>query len=365
MSRINTNIPSLIAQANLTRTNNDLALRLERLATGLRINRGSDDPAGLVVSERLRAERQGLSQAITNSERASSVIATTEGYLAEVADLLNSIRGLIVETANSAGLSREEVEANQLQVDSAVEAITRISNVASFAGLQLLDGSLEYITSGVAASAIQDFNIFGAQFGQNTHIPVQLQVVSSAQTASLFLSGNTAGAPGALLSTVTLEIAGNLGVQSVTFVSGTALNEVVAAINILRDATGVSAALANAVDLTSGMTFSSVGFGSSQFVAVQEIGVGGNFFSVHLAQNGAQVTRDDGRDVLAVVNGTVALGDGLDVKVNTPGLSLELSLTPVYAQTIGSTRSFEITGGGATFQLAIIRKPASWNLTPR
>ena len=78
MARINTNIPSLIAQANLRRTNTDLALHLQRLATGLRINRGADDPAGLIVSERLRSEMRGISQAVGNSERASSVIATTE-----------------------------------------------------------------------------------------------------------------------------------------------------------------------------------------------------------------------------------------------------------------------------------------------
>ncbi len=77
MARINTNISSMIAQANLARSNADLALRLQRLATGLRINRGADDPAGLIVSERLRSELRGITQAISNSERASSVIATS------------------------------------------------------------------------------------------------------------------------------------------------------------------------------------------------------------------------------------------------------------------------------------------------
>ena len=78
MARINTNIPSMIAQANLARSSDDLATRLQRLSTGLRINRGADDPAGLIVSERLRSELRGLEQAIDNSERAASVIGTTE-----------------------------------------------------------------------------------------------------------------------------------------------------------------------------------------------------------------------------------------------------------------------------------------------
>ena len=63
MARINTNVSSMIAQSNLRQTNSDLSVRLQRLSTGLRINRGSDDPAGLIVSERLRSEMKGLTQA--------------------------------------------------------------------------------------------------------------------------------------------------------------------------------------------------------------------------------------------------------------------------------------------------------------
>ncbi len=351
MARINTNIAALIAQAHLARSNTDLALRMERLATGLRINRAADDPAGLIVSERLRSEIQGISQAVSNSERASLVIGTAEGYLAEVADLLNSIKGLIVEAANNDGLSREELEANQLQVDSAIDAITRISNTASFAGLQLLDGSMEYITSGIATSAITGVNIFGAQFGINPNVPVQVNVVSSAQTASLFLSGNTAGAPGALLSSLTLEIGGDLGVQTISFISGVPLSSVLAGVNTLRDLTGVSASLVNPSDQTSGLTFNSVGYGSDQFVSVRGLGDDGDFFSVHLAQNGVEVQRDEGEDVTAVVNGSLAVGHGLNVTLFTPSLSLELILTADYAQTTGTAKSFDITGGGATFQI--------------
>ncbi len=351
MARINTNIPSLIAQANLSRSHLDLSVHLERLATGLRINRGADDPAGLIVSERLRSEALGLSQAVTNSERASSVIATTEGYLAEVADLLNSIRGLVVETANEAGINRDEIEANQLQVDSAIDAITRIANVATFAGLQLLNGTLEYITSGVATSAIADVDVFSAQYGTNTHVPVQVEVIASAQTASLFLSGNLPGAPGVLLSSVTLEIVGNIGDQTLSFSSGVALADGVGAINLLRDATGVSAALVDAMNPTSGMTFNSVGYGTSQFVSIRQFGQGGAFFSTQDVQGGATIVRDEGEDVRAVVNGSLAVGSGLEVQLNTPALALELILTPAYAQTIGVQSAFEVTGGGAIFQL--------------
>jgi len=351
MARINTNIPSLIAQRNLAQTNNDLALRLERLSTGLRINRGADDPAGLIASERLRSEIQGLNAAVKNSERASSVIATTEGYLAEVADLLNSMKSLVVEAANTGGISEDEIKANQLQIDSALDSITRISNTASFAGLQLLNGSLEYLTSGVDASNIDGVNIHGVQFGSQTDVNVQVEVVSSAQTAELFLSGNTAGAAGELLSSVTLEIAGNEGVQTVSFVSGVSLSGVVSAVNTLRDSTGVSASLVDPSDQTSGLVFNSAGYGSDQFVSVKKLGEGGDFFATHDEQGGNQTQRDEGRDVTAVVNGTLAEGDGLEISLNQPTLNLDLALTPSFGTNQGATDSFRIIGGGANFQL--------------
>ena len=90
---------------------------------------------------------------------------------------------------------------------------------------------------------------------------------------------------------------------------------------------------------------------STEFVSVREFGPGGAFFSMQLAQGGATVDRDEGRDVSAVVNGTVAVGRGLEVRLNTPALGMELTLSPGYAQTIGVARNFEITGGGAIFQL--------------
>ena len=88
MSRINTNVSALIAQQNLAKSNADLQTRLERLSTGLKINRGSDDPAGLIVSERLRSEIGSIHTAVDNSQRASNVISTAEGALSEVASLL-------------------------------------------------------------------------------------------------------------------------------------------------------------------------------------------------------------------------------------------------------------------------------------
>lgn len=128
MTRINTNVPALTALSQLRRSGNSLQTTLQRLSSGLRINRGADDPAGLIVSENLRSEIAGIRQAIANSQRASNIVATSEGALNEVAALLNDIQDLIIEAANTGGVSAEEIRANQLQIDSAIESITRIAN---------------------------------------------------------------------------------------------------------------------------------------------------------------------------------------------------------------------------------------------
>src|SRR5262245_21259579 len=114
MSRLNTNISSLQAIHSLSRNNDDLTQRLQRLSSGLRINKGSDDPAGLIASESLRSELVGLQGAIDNSSRAINVISTADAALGEVSSLLLEIRGLINKSANEGALSDTEIQANQL-----------------------------------------------------------------------------------------------------------------------------------------------------------------------------------------------------------------------------------------------------------
>lgn len=368
MARISSNISSLIAQNNLARVNEDLDLRLSRLATGLRINRGADDPAGLIVSERLRAEMAGIGQGINNAERASSVIATAEGALAEVSDLLNSIKALVVEAANSGAISAEERQANQLQIDSAIESITRISNTTSFAGLRLLDGSLDYLTDGIDDTQIARTRINSVNFGTRSTVDVDVQVIASAQNANLYLS--TATLPGAapanavIPSAVTLEIGGPDGVQVLTFESGISIDDIIAAVNAVSDTTGVVASRVSATNATSGIAFTSSAYGSEAFVSVQKLGAGANFWQtwsidnndpgpVDWATSALSVNqRDTGQDVEAIVNGAVAAGRGLGLSIRTGQMDLEIDLSSTFGQLVnGTVSSFAITGGGALYQL--------------
>ena len=335
MARINTNVASLTAQRGLAKSQRTLNDTLQRLSSGLRINRGADDPAGLIASEGLRSEIAGINQAIDNSSRASNVISTTEGALSEVASLLLNVKDLVVEAANSGALSAEEIKANQLQVDSAVESITRISNTTTFAGLKLLDGSLDYLTSGVNGADVKALDISQANFGTATSLPVEIDVVTSARTAELEFRAS------AVASSVTLEIAGVDGVDVLTFTSGTTASAIAFAVNRISDSTGVTAVPRSG---TSGLTFQSSGFGTKNFVSVQA--QAGTFNTVDLT--GATKQRVTGSDAVATINGALTVGDGLNIKLNTTTLDLDVTLDAGFGA--GQT-SFSITGGGALFQL--------------
>jgi flagellin len=339
MARINTNIGAYVATTNLEKNQQALNKSLQRLSSGMRINSGADDPAGLIASEGLKSEIQGLTQAIDNSTQASNVISTADAALGEVSNLLTSIKSLVVQAANSGAMSADEIQANQLQVDSAIASITRISNTTTFGSLKLLDGSLGYITSGVATSALHDLNVQSVSFGTNATIPVVVNVVTSAQTAKLEFKASS------VTQTVTLEIAGSVGVQTLNFVSGTKVSAITYAINRVSDSTGVTAALNSATNLSSGLSFNSVGYGSKQFVSVSVLGNGS--FATQTA-SGALTQRTTGRDAVASINGAQAIGDGLSLSLNTASLSLSLNLDTGFG--VGS-KSFTITGGGANFQI--------------
>jgi len=338
MARINSNVGAMIAQRNLNTSYTQLNSTLERLSTGLRINHGKDDPAGLIVSERLRSEVSAVNQAIANTQRASLIVATTEGALDEVAALLRSIQELVVEAANEGALSEDEIAANQLQIDSAIESITRIANSTTFAGKYLLNGSLDYVASGVVPSDIDALAIHGAQFGSRDYVPVEVEVTQSAQYATLSYPAGT------LTSSVTIEVQGNLGVTTLSFVSGTTAEKMVEAINAVSDSTGVEAVLS--ADPSAGFTLQSSRLGSSQFVSVQPLPGGGGFTLYD--ELGVATKRDDGRDATATINGALSTGDGNHLTLKTASLDMELSLDQGFGT---GTTEFAITDGGALFQI--------------
>jgi flagellin len=185
MTRINTNVSSLVAQTRLGRTNNDLQTSLTRLSTGLRINTGKDDPAGLIASEALRSDITSLNKAISNTRRAGQIIATADSALGQVSSMLNNIRGLVVEAANRGALSDNEIAANQLQIDSSLEAVNRIAQTTTFQGRKLLDGSLDFISNVNTVSAVTDARIDKANLGASGSMNVSVEIQAAATRAQL------------------------------------------------------------------------------------------------------------------------------------------------------------------------------------
>ena len=218
MTRINTNVSSLVAQNRLQASNKDLNSALTRLSTGLRINDGSDDPAGLIASEALRSEITGLGKAISNTQRAGQIISTADSALGQVGNLLNDIRGLVAEAANSGALSQEEIDANQLQVDSSLEAINRIAQSTTFQGRKLLDGSLDYESTAGAVDSVQDVNISKANLGSAGKIDVEV-VVSSAATQGE-VTASAAGFSAAAAANVDLDSSFGTATQALVGTAG-------------------------------------------------------------------------------------------------------------------------------------------------
>jgi flagellin len=243
MSRINTNVSSLIAQKTLGRSNAQLQESLNRLSTGLRINSGKDDPAGLIASENLRRDITSVERAISNTERANQLVATADSALAQISNLLNDIRGLVVEAANTGVLSEEQIAANQLQVDSSLEAIDRIAQVTTFQGRKLLDGSLDFTTNYTAGgSSVVDLNITQANLGTTGTVAVNIDVTAAATQAQITSTVPAAGAAVASQLVITLNDTSTITVTGTP--AGAALNGT--AVNFVND-TNVTAGTALAV----------------------------------------------------------------------------------------------------------------------
>ncbi|MCH8164897.1 MAG: flagellin [Planctomycetes bacterium] len=310
MSSINTNVPSMIAQRVLGMQNKMLSISLERLSTGLRINRGKDDPAGLIASENLRAEKMAISSAITNATRAEQVINVAEGGLQGIANLIVELQGLIGASANEAGLSQEEKEANQLQIDSILQTIDRLANDTSFQGSKLLNGNFDYTTAGIATS-LTDVTINSARLPAGANLDVNITVLTSGQTAQAYLSTGATFSPG---GTLTIEVTGNDGVQQFTFASGSSQANIISAINTFKDAIGVSA-VQNSTD-TNLVEMRSLGYGSTEFVRVKQIegGAGNHVLDLPAGTHFADL-KDFGRDATVLINGIQAIADGLEARV--------------------------------------------------
>jgi flagellin len=142
VTRINNNISALNAIRALNTTGEDLRVSLERLSSGLRINRASDDASGLAVAEKLRTQINGLNQAVDNAANAINLINTAEGALNETTARLQRIRSLTVQAANTGTNDAQALEAIQNEIEVNIAEITRIGTDTQFSTVRLLNGDI-------------------------------------------------------------------------------------------------------------------------------------------------------------------------------------------------------------------------------
>jgi len=180
--RVNTNTMAFNAYRNLTATDNTMSKSLEKLSSGLRINRAGDDAAGLVVSENLRSQVGGIKQAVRNAQDGISVVQTAEGALNEVHAMLQRMRDLAVQASNTGSNGTTAIAAAQAEVNQLVSAIGDIASRTKFNGTSLL------ATAGASSLTFQT----GANSGETLSVSLSDMGVSSLGIGSLSLASGQA-----------------------------------------------------------------------------------------------------------------------------------------------------------------------------
>ena len=165
---INHNISALYANRLLSNRQTDITDNIEKLASGLRINRAADDSLGLAVSEKLRSQIRGLNQAERNIQNAVSFIQTTEGYLSETHDILHRLRELSVQAANGVYTTEDRMQI-QIEVSQLVDEINRIASHAQFNGMNILTGAFANPSTGGLELRRMVFQI-GANMDQSEQV---------------------------------------------------------------------------------------------------------------------------------------------------------------------------------------------------
>lgn len=236
MAVINTNIASLNAQNNLSKSQNDLQTSLQRLSSGLRINSAKDDAAGLAIADRMTSQIRGLNQAVRNANDGISLAQTAEGALSESSNILQRMRELAIQSANDTNSASDRAnlqkEVAQLQAE-----LNRIADTTTFNSKNILDGTFSAAKFHVGANADETINVsiggaratdMGAyQVSANTNVGGALTAVADATAGN-----NVAG------QVITVS---GLAAEDVTVTADDAASDIASAINNASGSTGVTA----------------------------------------------------------------------------------------------------------------------------
>ncbi len=315
------NVASLNAQNNLSRASMAVRSSVEKLSSGLKINRGADGPAALVISEKQRAQIAGLKQAIQNTEKAAAVVQTGEGALNEINSLLVKVRSLAIDSANSGANDDDALAANQAEIAAALDTINRIANNTQFGTKKLLDGSAGI--SGTASDA-------DVKFLKGTS-----ETLAGTYAVAITTLGERATATAGTAQSAVLAAAETLTINnvSVTLTNGMSQTQVVNRINEFSAQTGVVA------DVTGGATrLYTKDFGSdADLTVVSNIAAG-----VASSGFGTSSVTDAGVDVIGTIDGTSYTGSG---NVLTASSGSAKGITVQFAAGIGADASTTVATG--------------------
>jgi flagellin-like hook-associated protein FlgL len=203
--RVNTNIAALNSYRNLSATDTQMGKSLEKLSSGLRINRAADDAAGLAISEGLRSQIGGLKVAVRNTQDGISVVQTAEGALTETHSILQRMRDLAVQASSDGGLNDDAKKAIQSEIGQLKSELNRIADTTQFNGKKLLDGTY--------AGKFQ----VGANAGET----ISVAVGTSMSSSGLRVDGVSVTAGTATTATVENAVAGTAGTVTLDNVPAT------------------------------------------------------------------------------------------------------------------------------------------------
>jgi flagellin len=370
---INHNISALNTYRNLTSVNNALQRSLERLSSGLRINRAADDAAGLAISEKMRGQIKGLGQAIRNAQDAISLIQTAEGGLNEVHSILQRMRELAAQAANGT-LTDDDRAAIQSEVSQLITEINRIAQTTEFNTKNLLTGSLGYkaqITAGdevVSASVTGvvlttgTFEINLTQVGQ-AHILGTGQATYNDDGSPANVTLNTYGSLNSLFNgniTGNEVIAVSQGSKSISLTLNPSMTvaDIVNQLNVLAQNAGMKLTVSYDQNLNSGnggFKFTATETGLANKISVSEANFSANVTLFGTTQSDVRLARDYQYTVKNITTGITS--QTLSSTTNTavvydPTASGLTGVTVVFNDDAsGTVATINVTSGAAFMQI--------------
>lgn len=324
---INSNSAAMAAHRTLSNTSNALSKSIERLSSGFRISSAGDDPAGLVISEKLRAQVSGIGQAIKNASDATNMVKTAEGALNEVNSLLRSMRDLAVHAANTGATDAASAQADQSQITNAINSLNKIALETQFGSRKLLDGSAGIKTM-INGSSVMSGD-FSLATGIKDGADIKVQVTTAAEKATLSSAATYADASASFA-----DDTGSLYVNGVkiSYASGDSVDTFISNVNAQSNLTGVAATYNTT---TNEVDFKTTDYGSAAKVNVTS---GAMFLG-----SGVANSSDAGADAVATVTQTVG-----SVTTNLSDTSWSVGSGLTIRDSFGNKIVLTEAGGSAT-----------------